>query len=276
MEEVVGVLLTLALVLLGSWWATRLRVRNEAITVENALEHAPELHGLGFVMVVLGGLALAAYVQPRLLWVLPLSVEAHFSTLVWRSVVGVMALGFSVTTALAFIGKSERRWLVGIASLAVLLAVTVLVEDRTRPLAPELLARERDGVVLQSSGASCVSASAANLLRLHGVEATEREMAERIGATRDGATSAQLVYGLTRMGLSCERTFDPEHRVSRVKAPAVIFYGRGFGVPHAVVLSELNDDGAVILDPLQGRGVYGVDDVAAAWDGEVVSCGRGR
>jgi hypothetical protein len=265
----VGVLLLGAAGVAAALW---LRRRDGAITLDNALARAPHLYAIAVIMFALGGVALAAYLHPRWLWALPLALEASFSALVWRSVVALMAFGFALTTTLAFAAQSPRRWSLMIGSLALVVALALFAAERSRPIAPELRAVERDGVVLQSSGVSCVSASAANLLRLHGVTVTEAQMAELTGATRDGATSAQLLVGLSEMGLDGRRSFHADRDLSRVPLPAVIFYGDEYGTPHAVVLAERGVDDAVILDPLRGRVVLPRSAVEAWWDGEAVTC----
>ncbi len=54
---------------------------------------------------------------------------------------------------------------------------------------------DKDGICLQTTQHSCTPASAATLLRLHGIEATEGEMAE-LCLTRDGTTWMGLYRGL--------------------------------------------------------------------------------
>lgn len=224
-------------------------------------------------MLALGVYSLVAYLRPRWLWVLPVPAEAAFGVFVWRAVASVMAFGFALTCTLAFAERHPRRWALTFASSAMLFVVTAWVSTRTSPIADRLSVEERDGVVLQSSDATCVSASAANLLRLHGRHTTEPEMAELLGATSAGATSAQLLDGLEATGLACERAFYPERKLTKVTAPAVLFYGEAYGVPHAVVLESRDDDRVAILDPLRGRSSIPLEKVEAWWDGEAVTCG---
>ena len=163
-----------------------------------------------------------------------------------------------------------------IVSTAVLLGGTAFVGERTQPIAQQLVVSERDGVVLQSSGVSCVSASGANLLRLHGKHMTEPQMARLLDATSAGATSAQLLKGLREAGMECSRSYDSARDLAGVRAPAVVFYGSGYGVPHAVVLVERQGDEVVLLDPLIGRQTVDAGTVARLWDGEAVHCERAR
>ncbi|MDA1051111.1 MAG: cysteine peptidase family C39 domain-containing protein [Planctomycetota bacterium] len=56
---------------------------------------------------------------------------------------------------------------------------------------------DRDGICLQTTQQTCTAASAATLLRLHGIKAAEAEMAE-LCLTREGTTWLGLYRGLKR------------------------------------------------------------------------------
>ncbi len=265
-------LIVAALAVCGLLVARRLRRTDPSIDLDNALKRAPLLYLILVVVALLGGVRLVAYFVPHLARSLPLWLEFSFNAVIWGGVFAVFSFGFTLTVTLAFATGHARRWSLAIASVGLLMIVELVQAEYTRPIAPQLRELERDGVVLQSSGVSCVSASAANLLRLHGVRRTERQMAERLGASGAGATTAQLLYGLEREGLSCQRLIRSDGNVMAVKPPAIVFYGDRGGVPHAVVLAERNGRRVTILDPLSGRGTMNVAQLSRIWDGEAVHC----
>jgi hypothetical protein len=153
--------------------------------------------------------------------------------------------------------------------------------------------RWKQGVCVQTSGASCSAAAAATLLRAHGIDATEAEMAA-LCLTRDSGTPMLGVY----RGLVLKTRGTP-WRVEAVTSatlaqlavnadgePVLLSVGlprdtRGLdpcyqtmwgwvpGVRHTVVAFRLTDDGQVeIGDPAIGRERWSAADLHVLWAGE--------
>jgi ABC-type bacteriocin/lantibiotic exporter with double-glycine peptidase domain len=128
--------------------------------------------------------------------------------------------------------------------------------------------------VLQSSGASCAAASAANLARQHGVLRTEAEMAALLGTTRFGTSPAQVIQGLGQLGFSCQKVFHASADAAAVRAPAVLFYPPDdvYGAGHAVFLASVEREEVVVVDPLIGRLQVPAVDLRERWKGHAVEC----
>ncbi len=108
-------------------------------------------------------------------WLPPLAgLLAGFA---WRRIYGRVVRKTLCTSALAVVA--------GYAAVAPMLGEPPLCYDQW----------DVDGICLQTTEHSCTPASAATLLRLHGIEATEAEMAE-LCLTRDGTTWMGLYRGL--------------------------------------------------------------------------------
>jgi hypothetical protein len=151
-------------------------------------------------------------------------------------------------------------------------------------------------VCLQTSQASCSPAAAATLLRAHGINSTEQEMALLCLTSSDGTQMLGLYRGLklkTRgtpwdvymfsggaiddlrgMGpllLSVE--LRPE--VGAVRE----LQGGGWmvGVPHSVVLMGfIGDSRVAIADPSFGRQIWTLDELRLLWHGDGVRLVRAR
>jgi len=266
------VLMVVVLGVSGALRARRLRRAQPPVDLDTALKRVPALYLIAIAGTVPAGVRLAVYLEPKWARLLPLWMECSINALVWGGILAVFSFGFALTVALAFASAHPRRWSLAIVSVALLITVEAVQFQYARPIAPELRDIERDGVVLQSSAATCVSASAANLLRLYGVRRTEKQMAELFGASAAGATSAQLLYGLSAEGFVCEREFHVGGNIKAVTPPAIVFYGERYGVPHAVVLASRNGEQLTIVDPLGGKKTMSASEVSRFWDGEVVRC----
>jgi hypothetical protein len=125
-----------------------------------------------------------------------------------------------------------------------------------------------DGLCLQTTPHTCTPASAATLLRLHGIEASEAEMAE-LCLTRRGTTWQGLYRGLKRKtaGTPWEVEVvacDADELLSQPRGPLVLMVGleegrdaaamrdeQGWipGVGHSVVLLDVRRGQVEIADP---------------------------
>lgn len=272
-------LLTVTLGLAGAWCAVRLRRRSPEIDLDTALQRAPRLWLILPAIGALAGVQMALWAYPDSQWALPLWLEYGYTAMIWGGIVAIFSFAFALTVALAFATRHPRRWSLAIVAVTLVGAIEVLQLGYTRPIAGELEHSELDGVILQTSGASCVSASGANLLRLHGIAATELEVARALDASVTGASAAQLVYGLRAFGLDCRRVHVEARDLRALEPPAVLFFDTtgwtssdGGQVPHAVTYAERRGDAVVVYDPLVGRRHLPVDRANALWGGRAVTC----
>ena len=155
---------------------------------------------------------------------------------------------------------------------------------------PECGDKWEEGVCIQTSDASCSPAGAVTLLRYHGIDATEREMA-RLCFTRDRGTPKYGLYrGLKKKtegtpwkvavfsdGIDGLRTGQTGPVIISVKlkrgANIDPRYERELGwtpgIAHAVVLFRLLEDGRVeVGDPSTGRERWTTDNLEVLWNGQ--------
>ena len=152
---------------------------------------------------------------------------------------------------------------------------------------------------LQTSQASCSPAAAATLLRWHGIDADEQEMALLCLTGNDGTPMLGLYRGLKLK--TADTPWDvymfsggkvqdlrgvgpvlisvelrPEVRAVR---PMRQLQAAGWivGVAHSVVLIGFIDDHRVaIADPAVGREIWSVEDLRLLWHGQGVRLVRAR
>jgi len=161
---------------------------------------------------------------------------------------------------------------------------------------PECM-QAREGVaILQTTDHTCSAAAAATLLGLHGIEATEGEMAGLCLTTSRGTSIGQLYHGLRMKcddrGLAVQVEALDRAEMERLQPPAIVSvkltaavdarepryrstWGWLLGVPHAVVLLARNADGTVtIADPRIGVEVWPYAALVDLWDAKVVTLRR--
>jgi hypothetical protein len=152
-------------------------------------------------------------------------------------------------------------------------------------------------ICLQTTDRTCTPACAATLLRHHGINATEQEMAQ-LCLTRGGTTWQGLYRGLKRK--TAQSAWDVRieqmdiHQLRQLgSTPAILrLGGAGFlstkngslrqrdemelglrsGIGHSVILLRfLNDQLIEVADPKPGVGieVWTAEELSRVWDGEV-------
>lgn len=209
----------------------------------------------------------------------------------------VIVLGSALPPLVAMLAGLAGRLMPGnVARRGVLLAALVVICGFrslgplfASPL-PETGDRWRHGVCLQTSPATCSAAAAATLLRVHGIAATEAEMA-RLCLTRERGTAAHGLYRglkLKTAGTPWDvEVFDTDSAGLRAIAPAAAIltvrldpapgidpryeqlWGWTPGVQHTVVFFGFTDDGKVEMgDPAAGREQWTAKDLGVLWHGE--------
>ena len=238
----------------------------------------------GLALLAVGVLLLHSLVlldNPRMAWVLP------FSNLF---VVGNWSpLGVGLLAGLAWGWPGRRVWRIGPMILAMAGICAWHGYGLLLGAPPRCTDAWVDGVCVQTATASCSAASAATLLRAHGIAASEGEMA-KLCLTRASGTCNHGVYRglkLKTAGTPYEvEVFSWTLDELRRKPPGPVLlhvrlekgasvdprYARDWGwepgVSHAVVLFDFAGNGLVEMgDPGVGRERWKVESLEVLWHG---------
>jgi hypothetical protein len=135
----------------------------------------------------------------------------------------------------------------------------------------------QDGVVLQSTGFSCLPASAATCLLSLGIPATEASLADEARTTLHGTGMGRMLPPLARRlqgtgWQACQerRTWET---LPRDGSPAVLAVD-WHGIPHVIAFLGFEGNLAVIGEPLEGRVLRTREALARDWDGEGIFFAR--
>ncbi len=254
---------------LGALEWRRLARRHARLRLDDVLRRAPHLYATLPLAAALLGVQALLGIDPDLAAWVPVWLEYRYTAILWGSVAALFAGLGGLVTAGALATRHPRRAGLLVGSVLLVCAVEVIQRQYTR--VPDLGERVVDGVVLQTSGVSCAAASAANLLRQHGLSTSEREMAALLGTTSLGTSGAQIIHGLGRAGFSCARV---DAAAGDPAAPAILFVDApGAGrEAHAVLATRLDAAGATLLDPLAGRVDVSRRTLGTFWHGNGVRC----
>lgn len=110
----------------------------------------------------------------------------------------------------------------------------------------------RDGVCLQSTGATCGPAAAATILRQMGLSATEAELAKESFTCASGTENWYLARALRRRRVNTSFQFDKQLQFSFPAIVGVRLINTG-NAGHFIALLSQNGDQLTIADPLDGR-----------------------
>ena len=127
-----------------------------------------------------------------------------------------------------------------------------------------------DGICHQTSGYSCSAASAVMLLHRHGVQATEREMAELSvtsngGLAGGGTTESGLMRGLRIKlnGMKTPRINCPSY--DALPTPSIVPIRLSPTLSHSIVVIKVLPTEVKVLDPLYGRGTLRREEFERDW-----------
>ncbi|MGW5076115.1 peptidase domain-containing ABC transporter [Rhodococcus sp. NPDC004095] len=128
-------------------------------------------------------------------------------------------------------------------------------------------------VVTQDGLADCGAACLAMILGHFGHRCGAAEVADEVGAGRDGLTALALVQAARGYGLEARGLGVPAEGVlsGQVRLPAVAHWGGN----HFVVVESVGPRGVRVVDPAAGRRRLAGADFAAGYSGVVLEFGRG-
>lgn len=265
----------LCALLAGLLLGRRARRRCAGIDLRNAMRRTrtPWIALFGLA-VAAAGVAVLALV-PGLAWKVPHFVELHLLAFSGSAFFVPAGLLFGFAIGLAFASAAEHRWRLAALVAGTFGSVGVAWAIVTRPIADDLgHSLDPAGFVLQTSGTSCAAASAANVARRLGLAVTERAMAERVGTTALGTTSAAVVEGLWELGVTCRRIERVDTDPRMVVPPAILFVDHPATGPesHAVAFLGMDRGRALVVDPLDG--LSRTPPERLRWHGHGLECGR--
>ena len=263
--------------LVGLMECRRLFRKDGNLDVKTVLKRAPYLYALILLSLIL--LVIANLNRPRLIWNLPLWLQYRYSALTLGGIIAIFAFVFSLASAVAMRTRHRERWKIVIAGILLIFVIQLVQWNYTRPIAPRLKdIVATSGTVMQTSNASCAAASGASIVRTFGMQKTEKQMAELFGTTVVGTSGAQIIYGMRKIGFSCNKVDILESNPEKLNAPAIIFVDNQSTGPesHAVAYMGFNKDKAEILDPLEGRRFLSKSELAKIWHGRGIEFGLER
>lgn len=272
--NVIGIVVAAGLALLEY---RRLVRKDPALGLDDVHRRAPYLLLLVVLAVGLVVFYFAMSWKISLIWGMPIWFQLRATAVIWVTILALMAFLATMSIAAAFGGAHPRRWTVLVASPFLLGAIFYTQWSFNAPIAPRLKAAVTvDGVILQTTGVSCGVATVANIAGRFGIETTEKEMAPILGATRMGTSTAQMIYGLEKIGLAGRRVSAPDGAPVRLEAPAILFIDHpALGRErHAAAYMGTDGEKFEVWDPLVGRIFYTQQEMGEIWHGHAVEVSR--
>jgi hypothetical protein len=224
--------------------------------------------------------------RDRLFWAMLVPVSG---ALAWTN---ILPLGTGFLVGLLYQRLSGPRSHRLVQSVLIALVGTFAAYVPLLTPMPELLQpAENNGVVLQTSNATCGAASSVNLLRHYGVHTNEQDIARRARTGPGGTPLLGLYRGLCQLapsGYSVKvLSFASPDQLQKAVAegPVLVSLGQEWwqgehiefqpgkfwqaDTKHAVVVTRfLAHDRVEIMDPAIGRDIWYAEGLLALWHGE--------
>ena len=207
-------------------------------------------------------------------WYFPVAISYSDTAVLWLLNLAVMVFAGVAAGYVAVFERHRARYILAASILFCLMAGPPLYHAYSRPVPPALRAPRVtvSGMLLQTSGSSCSAVSCANVAGVLGAPKTEQEMVDLLGTTVDGTTSAQIVYGMRRLGFRCLKRCIRDRDVTRLHPPALLQTDLVGGVDgHTVAYMGLDGDGVpVVWDPMSEETRRSKDDLQRVWQGRAI------
>lgn len=259
--------------LVGAFYGRRLYARGVRLSAKTNARQAGLLATVcvSFIGISFGFMLLMYF--PRAFWYLPLVVDYYCVPGAWAVIVSMVGLTFGAVGALLYSQRHRALWVVAPACVLVFGGGEWIIQNSVWFTVPEISGSriDDDGIVRQTSATTCGAAACANVARAYGIEKTEREMVELLGTTDSGTTTAQMIYGMRRLGFDCRKRKINDGDFTRLNAPALLFVMAG-GTPldHAVAYMGHKDGKAEIWNPRSGKEMLTREQLAQIWLGHAV------
>jgi predicted double-glycine peptidase len=273
MMMMLQVLVAVAAVVLG--WRFARGFVAKGYSLSSSLRLRDSLVLLGIVLGVAGWLGLFSLlgVDPRLLWTLPEWVELVHQDLFETGFLFVVLFLSSAVVGVARLKKNRGAWGVQIFAVLAVCGYLGYSWKRQLPIAASLGHEVRGGVIVQTSGVSCVAAATANVLNWLGGDFAEKEMAELLHTTVNGTIAIRAAVVARELGYEACRFYAEEGEWATVQVPCVIFVDHPATGPesHCVSLMSVSQDCFEVWDPLVGRTFLSTEELAAIWPGRGIT-----
>jgi hypothetical protein len=174
--------------------------------------------------------------------------------------------------------RLDRRLLrVSVTTIGLIFSLYAVAEIAAPILLPAFtgqLSARTDGPaeVTQSTGWSCGAAALAWAVRLHGIQASERQMAKlAVTAPLRGTSTRGMLRALHRVGLEA-RAIKPAswEDLAAAPKPALIGWQLSATVAHSAVVTEIDRGGVTVGDPLAGTVTYSREEFLERWIGDLI------
>lgn len=204
---------------------------------------------------------------PDLQWRLPQALLVYYAPLSRSIALGVLAYVGTMVSTLALRARHPQVKLVMVSAVTFLIAFLAAQYANARPIdVTALRHQEKDGVILQTSSATCVAAACANIVRTYGMNMSEADMVTALGTTMRGTSTAQVVLGMSRLGFAC-RLVDARS-IEQVHPPALLLVNGADS--HAVAYMGAQDNRLIVLDPMRGRTLLTPELLSRIWRGHAI------
>lgn len=227
-------------------------------------------NGLSLVVIALALISVAAYYRP--LWfILRPTVE-------WAGGPAVVT-GCALLLLVGVAGAAKRS---GVLNIVVCTVFVIIQGTACVPLYWHYLAREayanypdKDGLIHQTTGVTCVPASASMLLNRYGFRMSEGFIAERSGTDLTGTDDFTLAQTLNRMiavrGLRANIGNLSYEQAAGLHRPLIVAIILPVIGPHSVMVNSIGSHGVNISDPMSGgQEDLSVSEFKNAWAGKAV------
>lgn len=266
-------LATITCAIAGALLSRRLVAKHQIRKPETMLQKVRVIYIVVFLPLIVIPANYIVFTHPTIQWQFPAWLQISYQTIAWGISISAMAMVFGFCSATYFITNHTFRWPIALASVVGLGAILFFCWTRS-VVEPPLLTDKpviKDGVTLQSSSSTCVPAACVNVLKVLGINMTEKALVRSFGTSTDGTLPAQAMYGMQRLGVKITKRSVKDCDIQAIKPPAILFVSLD---THAVSFIGMTNGLAEIWDPGSGKKFMKPESIKNIWQGHALECTR--
>jgi hypothetical protein len=274
MDKIVSmVLLAVLAIAFGIWRGSYLMRQQPGLAFHRAHRNLPEIQWLLPTCLLMSLLTWFVFTHYQYLWHVPVLLDVWALPFFYAVSAGILFYIFSLGLVIAVRSKNAERWKLVFAGVAMFGSLNYLYYFHCWPIYRQLWVERRSSdYVLQTSSYSCGAASAANLLRAHGIPGSEREMARLAGTCVLGTSPGELIYALRAKGLATRKYMVPPEQLRVQNKPAILLVDYpGMGpLAHAILFEKHDGTHFIVVDPLYGHQSLSETQLVERWRGHTI------
>ena len=254
---------------LGAYYAQKTFLEYSDLNLEEGYKKSNMFRGIALFLLVAFAIAAILLQNDLLLEKTPLFFQRLSTLYTWGIFASFITFVSGFVLLYSYLREENvKRYMLSLLVLNILFFV--LFFRINQPISDLItVSASKDNGYMQTTDYSCTAASLATIIHRSGRRTNEKQIAYLSGLTKFGATSGQLRYTLSVLGLAFSTLHDTDKKLKDIKPPVLLYIDNAVlgKESHAVVYWRHTGTACTLWDPLKGKRVIEDKEIEKIWHG---------